>query len=163
VQMPEIGIFKNCFSKGKPMDQVHEFVDRGRHQYTMERQWRGPKALEHGDALTGAWPSATPWHRSSPAGAQQREGNSARASPGLGRRRGGRAWEGNSGGSRCSMGWELQTRERAKEDGVSVVMAGGAPRPFIVVREGHTVAREGETAGSNGLNAIDGGGALMRG
>jgi hypothetical protein len=42
-------------------------------------------------------------------------------------------------------------------------MAGGAPRPFIVVREGHTVAREGETAGSNGLNAIDGGGALMRG
>jgi hypothetical protein len=29
-KMLEIGIFRNCFSKGKPMDQVHEFVDRAR-------------------------------------------------------------------------------------------------------------------------------------
>jgi hypothetical protein len=27
-KMPEIGIFRNCFSKGKPVDQVHEFMDR---------------------------------------------------------------------------------------------------------------------------------------
>jgi hypothetical protein len=27
VQMPEIGISRNCFPKGKPVDQVHEFVD----------------------------------------------------------------------------------------------------------------------------------------
>jgi hypothetical protein len=40
---------------------------------------------------------------------------------------------------------------------VSAVIAGGAPRPFIVAREGHAGAREGETAGGNGLNAIDGG------
>jgi hypothetical protein len=26
--MPKIGISRNCFPKGKPMDQVHEFVDR---------------------------------------------------------------------------------------------------------------------------------------
>jgi hypothetical protein len=39
---------------------------------------------------------------------------------------------------------------------VSVVMAGGAPRPFIVAREGHVGARKGETAGGNGINAIEG-------
>jgi hypothetical protein len=33
----------------------------------------------------------------------------------------------------------------------------GAPRPFIVVGGGHTGAGEGEMAGGNGLNAIDGG------
>jgi hypothetical protein len=57
------------------------------------------------------------------------------------------------------VGWMLRTRERANEGGVSVVMAGGAPRPFIVAEEGHVGAREGETAGGNGLNAIDGGAA----
>jgi hypothetical protein len=50
------------------------------------------------------------------------------------------------------VGWELRTRERAKEGGVTMVMAGGAPRPFIVAGE-----RKGETADGNGLNAIDGG------
>jgi hypothetical protein len=40
---------------------------------------------------------------------------------------------------------------------VSVVMAGGAPRPFIVAGEGHAGARKGETASGNGLNAIEGG------
>jgi hypothetical protein len=51
-------------------------------------------ALERSGALTGAWPPAIPVHGSSPEGAQQREGstgNSARASPGLGRRCGDRA------------------------------------------------------------------------
>jgi hypothetical protein len=90
-------------------------------------------------------------------GGQQREGNSAWASPGLGRRRGGQATEGNGDGGQCSVGWELRTQERAKEGGVSVVMVGGAPRPFIVAGEGHVRARKGETADGKGLNAIDGG------
>jgi hypothetical protein len=42
---------------------------------------------------------------------------------------------------------------------VSVVMAGGAPHPFIVAGERHIGARKGETADSNGLNAIEGGAA----
>jgi hypothetical protein len=63
--------------------------------------------------------------------------------------------EGNDGGGQCSVGWELWTRERAKDGGVSVVMARGAPRPFIVAREGHTGARKGETADGNGLNTIE--------
>jgi hypothetical protein len=40
---------------------------------------------------------------------------------------------------------------------VSVVMAGGAPHPFIVAGEGHGGARKGEMADGNGLNAIEGG------
>jgi hypothetical protein len=40
---------------------------------------------------------------------------------------------------------------------VSVVMAGGAPHPFIVVGEEHTGARKGETTDGNGLNAIEAG------
>jgi hypothetical protein len=53
--------------------------------------------------------------------------------------------------------WALWTRKQAIEDEVSVVMAGGATHPFIVAGEGHTGAGEGETAGGNSLNAIDGG------
>jgi hypothetical protein len=48
----------------------------------------------HGGALTGAWPPVAPVRQSLPAGAQNgegREGNSARVSPELGRRCGGRA------------------------------------------------------------------------
>jgi hypothetical protein len=52
---------------------------------------------------------------------------------------------------------ELRTRKHSIEGEVSVVMAGGAPRPFIVARGGHTGAGEGETTDGNGLNAIDGG------
>jgi hypothetical protein len=55
--------------------------------------------------------------------------------------------------------WALWTRKQAIEGEVSVVTAGGAPRPFIVAGEGHTGAREGETIGGNSLNAIDGGAA----
>jgi hypothetical protein len=58
---------------------------------TVDRRWRGPKALERGGMLTGARHPATLKHESSSVGAQQREGNtgnSARATPGLGQRRG---------------------------------------------------------------------------
>jgi hypothetical protein len=73
-------------------------MDRGQGtQSTVDRCWHGLKAPERGGALTGARPPAIPVHRSSPAGAQQREGstgNSARASQGLGRRCGDRATAG---------------------------------------------------------------------
>jgi hypothetical protein len=48
----------------------------------------------HSGTLTGAWPPAAPVRQPSPAGAQNAEGsegNSARVSPELGRRCGGRA------------------------------------------------------------------------
>jgi hypothetical protein len=56
-------------------------------------------------------------------------------------------------------GVTLQTRERANEGGVSVVMAGGCSSPFYSGRGG---ARRGEgrgNGGANGLNVIDGGAA----
>jgi hypothetical protein len=78
-----------------------------------------------------------------------------------GRRRVGhdRATVGNNWRRRRSVGWMLRTRKRAIEDEVSVVMAGGAPRLFIVAGEGHTRPGEGETVDGNSLNAIDDGAA----
>jgi hypothetical protein len=73
-------------------------MDRGRvTRSTVDQWWCGPKAPEHGGALARAWPLATLEHGSLPAGAQQREGNTgntAQASPGLGRRRGDRVMAG---------------------------------------------------------------------
>jgi hypothetical protein len=68
-----------------------------------------------------------------------------------------RATVGNNRRRRRSVEGELRTRKHSIEGEVSVVMAGGAPRPFIVVGGWHTGAEEGETAGGSGLNAIDGG------
>jgi hypothetical protein len=56
-------------------------------------------------------------------------------------------------GGSCELGSE---QRRA---GVSVVMVGGAPHPFIVAGVGHARARKGETADDNDLNAIEGGAA----
>jgi hypothetical protein len=56
-------------------------------------------------------------------------------------------------------GGGLRTRKHAIEGEVSVVMAGGCSSSFYSGRGGHTKAGEGETAGGNGLNAIDGGAA----
>jgi hypothetical protein len=53
-------------------------------------------------------------------------------------------------GGSCGLGSE---QRRA---GVSVVMAGVAPNPFIVAGEGHAGARKGEMADGTGLNAIEG-------
>jgi hypothetical protein len=53
-------------------------------------------------------------------------------------------------------GGSCGVRSEERRAGVSVVMAGGAPRPVIVAGEGHAGARKGETADSNGLNAIEG-------
>jgi hypothetical protein len=47
-----------------------------------------------------------------------------------------RATVGNNRQRRRSVGWTLQTRERANEGGVSVVMAGGCSSPFYSGRGG---------------------------
>jgi hypothetical protein len=74
------------------VDRVHVSVDR---PSALSPPWTDAGADNgHGGALTGAQPPAAPVRQSSPAGAQNREGgtgSSIRASPGLERRRGGRA------------------------------------------------------------------------
>jgi hypothetical protein len=78
----------------------------------------------HGDALAGARPSAAPVRQSSPAGAQNREGgtgSSSRASPGLDRRRGGRAMTGKAWWYRRSVRGRLELGEREMRAGKGVV------------------------------------------
>jgi hypothetical protein len=73
-----------------PVHRVHVSVDR---PGVLGPPWTDAGADRgHGDALTGAWPSAAPVRQSSLAGAQngeRSEGNSARVSPELGRHCGG--------------------------------------------------------------------------
>jgi hypothetical protein len=67
-------------------------VDRGQSGGALRTH--GGTDRGHGGTLTGAWPPTAPVCQSSPAGAQNgegSEGNSARVSPKLGQRRGGRA------------------------------------------------------------------------
>jgi hypothetical protein len=74
----------------------------------------------HGGVLTGARPPTAPVRQSSPAGAQQREertGSSARASPGLGQRRGGWAMAMKAQRRRCSVRGLLKRGEREKKRG----------------------------------------------
>jgi hypothetical protein len=74
---------RNYFPKDKSVDRVHISVDRPGvlgPPWTDTGMDRG-----HSGALTGAWPSAAPVRLSSPVGAQNGEGSSARASPELGR------------------------------------------------------------------------------
>jgi hypothetical protein len=81
-----------------------------------------------GGALTGARPPTAPVRQSSPAGAEQREehiGSSSRASPGLGRRRGGQAMAVKARRRRCSVRGLLRHGERGKEVGRGAVKLGG--------------------------------------
>jgi hypothetical protein len=138
-------------------------VDRGQVAWsTVDRWWRRPKASEHGSALTGAWPPATLEHGIKLAGAQQREGTrGTRLGPHRGSNGGevvGR-WGETAAVIRARWGGSCELRSEQRRAGVSVVMAGGAPRPFIVAEEGHTGARKGETTDDNDLNAIEGGAA----
>jgi hypothetical protein len=81
----------NYFPTVNPMHRVHVSVDR---PGVLGPPWTDTSADRgHGGALTGACPLAASVHQSSPAGAQNgegSEGNSARVSPELGRRCGGR-------------------------------------------------------------------------
>jgi hypothetical protein len=43
-KMSEIGISRNCFPKGKPVDQVHESVDRRCTRVHGRTGWRGQRA-----------------------------------------------------------------------------------------------------------------------
>jgi hypothetical protein len=87
--------------------------------------------LERDGALTEARLPAAPVRQSSSAGAQQieeRMGSSARASPGLGRRRGGRAMAVKVRRRRCSVRGLLRRREREKEAGRGAVKLGEGAR-----------------------------------
>jgi hypothetical protein len=138
----------------KVMDRVHVPVDRERRQLM----------VDHGHCPGGGSPeigrNGVPVRGTSPRMRKNGEGMEVSLTDGKrGRRRVGHNWAmvGNNRRRRRSVEGELRTRKHSIEGVVSVVMARGAPRPFIVAGGGHTGAGEGETAGCNGLNAIDGG------
>jgi hypothetical protein len=118
------------FSTDKSVDRVHASVDR--------LVALGPPWIDGGADRGGGWgaaerspehrPPAAPVRQSSPAGAQQREErtrSSSRASPGLGRRRGGRAMVVKVRRHRCSVRGLLRRGERGKGAGRGAVKLGG--------------------------------------
>jgi hypothetical protein len=115
------------------VDRVHASVDR---PGTLGPPWtdgsgdRGGGA-GRGSALIGARPPAAPVHQSSPAGAQQGEErmrSSARASPGLGWRRGGWAMAVRNRRQRRSVRGRLERGEKRIEAGRGAVNSGGGAR-----------------------------------
>jgi hypothetical protein len=113
----------NYFPMDKSVDRVHVFVDWSG---VLGPPWADASVDRgHGGALTGAWPLAALVRQSSPAGAQNgegSEGNSARVSPELGRRCGGKATVVQNGeaaalGERKARAWREAKRgwERCSE------------------------------------------------
>jgi hypothetical protein len=99
----------------KSVDRVHVSMDR---PGALGPPWTDAGADSgHDGVLTGARPPAAPVRRSSPAGAQNGEGSmgsSSRASPGLERRRGGRATVGKARWCRRSVRERLELGEIAR-------------------------------------------------
>jgi hypothetical protein len=104
------------------VDRVHVSVDR---PGALGPPWTDAGADNgHGSVLTGAQPPAAPVRQSSPAGAQNGEGgsrSSSRASPGLERRRGGRAMMGKARWCRRSVRGRLELGEREMRAGKGAV------------------------------------------
>jgi hypothetical protein len=120
------------FSTDKSVDRVHASVDR---LGALGPPWTDGSADRggpgRGGALTGARPPTAPVRQSSPVGAQHREertGSSARASPGLGWRRGGRATTVKAQRCWCSVRGLLRCGESGKEAGRGAVKLGGGAR-----------------------------------
>jgi hypothetical protein len=139
------------------VDRVHVSVDR---PGALGPPWTDAGADNwHGGVLTGAWPPVAPVHQSSLAGAQHGEGgtgSSIRASPGLERRRGGRAMTRKARWCRRSVRGRLELLERENESGERCGEARGGCLPFIGA--GGAPGRGGRAvnAGVNGFNAIEG-------
>jgi hypothetical protein len=118
------------FSTDKSVDRVHASMDR---PGALGPPWTNGGADRgggpgRGGALTGARPLAALVRQSSPAGAQQREermGSSSRASPGLGRCRGGWVTVVKVRWHRCSVRGLLRRGERGKGAGRGAVKLGG--------------------------------------
>jgi hypothetical protein len=138
------------------VDRVHEPVDRERHRSTVDHGHR----LRGGSLENGR--NSVPARGTSPRLRKNGEGTEVTLTGcKRERRRVGhdRAMVGNDRRRRRSVEWALWTRKQAIEGEVSVVMAGGCSSSFYSGRGGAHWEGEGETAGSNSFNAIDGGAA----
>jgi hypothetical protein len=125
----------NYFPMVNPVHRVHVSVDR---PGVLGPPWTDTGADRgHGGAFTGAWPPAAPVHGSSPAGAQQREGNAGNSeggSPRHGQRCGGRATVVQNQRQRRSVEAVLERGEKRREGRVRCGVTRGWCSPFIGAR-----------------------------
>jgi hypothetical protein len=128
----------------------------------VDREWRR-STVDHGHRPGGGSPeigqNGVPVRGTSPRLRKNGEGTEVRLTGGKrGRRRvrHDQATVENTRRRRRSVEWVLRTRKHAIEGEVSVVMAAGCYLSFYSGQGGHTRAGEGETAGGNSLNTIDG-------
>jgi hypothetical protein len=148
------------------VDRVHVSVDR---LGVLSPLWTDGGADRggpgHGGAVTGARPPAAMVRQSSPAGAQKGERtmrSSARASPELGQRCGGRAMvvqnrEAAALGEDTAQAWRERKRSRGRCGATR-----GWCSPFIGVGERRSGVAGVGNAGVNGFNAIEDGGGFKR-
>jgi hypothetical protein len=138
------------------VDRVHEPVDREQRQSMVDHGHRpGEGSPENGR-------NGIPVRGTSPQLRKNGEGTVVSLTGcKRGQRRVGhnRVTVGNNRQRRRSVEWALRIRKHAIEGEVSVVMAGGCSSSFYSGQGGAHRAGEGETAGGNSLNAIDGGAA----
>jgi hypothetical protein len=162
----EILIYE-LFSNGKGRGPGPRVVNRaGRARSIVDRRRRAPRVPERNGALTGVRPPAAPVHQSSPVGAQKGErstGSSARASPELGRRRGGRATAVQNRRRQRSVEARHERGEKRREAGRGAVKSGGGAHPFIGVGGAPRRVGRGLTLAFMALTPLKTGGAGLRG
>jgi hypothetical protein len=138
----------------------------GRARSTVDRWWSGLRVPERGGTLTGVQPPSAPVHQSSPVGVQKRERStrsSARASPELGRQRGGSVTAVQNCRRRHSVEARLECGEMRREDGRGAVKSGGGARPFIGVGGAPRRGGRGLTLVLMVLSPLKTGGGGLRG
>jgi hypothetical protein len=122
----------NYFPIVNPVHRVHVSMDR---PGVLGPPWTDAGTDRgHGSVLTGAWPPTAPVRQSSPAGAQNgegSEGNSARVSPKLGRRCGGRATVVQNGEEAALGEWKARAWREAKRGWERCGELWGWCSPFI--------------------------------
>jgi hypothetical protein len=148
----------NYFPTVNPVHRVHVSVDR---PGVLDPPWTDAGADRgHGGALTGAWPPAAPVRQSSLAGAQNREGsegNSARVSPKLERRCGGRVTTVQNGEAAALGERASQAGREGNRNGERCGEARGGCSPFIGAGEHRAGVVGAVNTGVNGFNAIEDG------
>jgi hypothetical protein len=124
----------NYFLTVNLVHRVHVFVDR---PGVLGPPWTDAGADRgHGGTLTRSWPSAAPVRQSSPAGAQQREGNAGNSEGGSsrhGQRCGGRVTAVQNRKRRHSVEAVLERGEKRREGRVRCGVTRGWCSPFIGV------------------------------
>jgi hypothetical protein len=128
----------------------------GRARSTVDQRRRGQRALRRAHRSSASGHSGAPKLTGGAQNGEGGTGSSIRASPGLERRRGGRATTGKARWCRRSVRGRLELLERENESGESCGEARGGCSPFIGAGGAPGGGGRAVNAGVNGFNAIEG-------